>query len=103
MGDQKKNLGQRWRAALSDAEVARVERALVDDPDVEQDFEAMLEGLSPQRRALFARRVAANLARSDNAHAALLLALADMTRAALQRESGEVTGFGDTPPGHTTP
>lgn len=84
MNEQEKNPGGQWRMALSEREFARVERACASDPDLEQDLEALLGGLSAKRRALFLQRFAANLSESESPQTALLLALSDIRRIAFE-------------------
>ncbi len=72
MSEPEKNLARRWRAALSEPELARVDAACTRDPDLAQDLDAMLEGLSPKRRGPFMRRFSANLLEADSPQTALL-------------------------------
>jgi hypothetical protein len=71
-----------WKAALSEPERARVASAFAADAELEGDLEALLEGLSPKRRAAFLDRFLANLAEAERGQTALLLALGDLGRAA---------------------
>lgn len=103
MSEQDKTSGHRWGAALNERDIARVERACAGDPDLEQDLEALLDGLSAKRRTPFLRRFAANLSESQSPQTALLLALSDIRRTVVDTEGGEVTGSGDTPPGQIRP
>jgi hypothetical protein len=103
MSEQDKTSGHRWRAALNERDVARVERACAGDADLAEDLEALLAGLSTKRRAPFLRQFAANLSESESPQTALLLALSDIRRTAVETEGGEVTGSGDTPPGQIKP
>lgn len=102
MSEQKNTRVQRWKAALSEAERGHVERAFAADTDLEGDLEALVAGLSPKRRLFFLQRFVANLASVERGQNALLMALEDVARADLAAGGRKVTGFGDTPEGHST-
>jgi hypothetical protein len=103
MTEQDDSSGESWRGMLTEPDITRVKRAFDVDPDLEQDLEAMLEGLSPKRRALFLRRFAANLPEAETPQSALLPALADIMRTVLAEEGGKATRSRGTPPEETEP
>jgi len=97
MSEQENGPGETWRGMLTESDIERVERAFAVDPDLEQDLEAMLKGLSEHRRALLVQRFAANLPEADSPASALLPALADIMRSVLAETDAEAPGPGDTP------